>query len=93
MAQTVKNLPAMQETWVQEDPLKKEMATHSSILAWEIPWTEEPGGLQSMGSQRVGHSLVTKQKQQQQQIIRSAQEPRREEGKHFPSLQFQVLSL
>jgi len=48
-----KNLPAMQETWVpslaQEDPLK-EMATHSSILAWEIPWTEEPGGLQSMGS-------------------------------------------
>ena len=55
MAQTVKNLPAMQETWVrslgQEDPLKKGMATHSSILAWEIPLTEEPGGLQSMGSQ------------------------------------------
>ena len=50
----VKNLPAMQETWVQfldrEDPLEKEMATHSSILAWKIPWTEEPGGLQSMGS-------------------------------------------
>ena len=45
----------------QEDPLEKEMATHSSILAWKIPWTEEPGGLQSMGSQRAGHDLVTKQ--------------------------------
>ena len=45
----------------QEDPLEKEMATHSSILAWRIPWTEEPGGLQSMGLQRVGHDLVTKQ--------------------------------
>ena len=59
MVQTVKNPPAMQETQVQsldgEDPLEKEMATHSSILAWRIPWTEEPGGLQSMGSQRVGH--------------------------------------
>ena len=59
VAQTVKNLPAMQETCVQslgwEDPLEKEMATHSSVLAWRIPWTEEPGGLQSMGSQRVGH--------------------------------------
>ena len=55
----VKNPPARQETWVaflgQVDPLEKEMATHSSILAWRIPWTEEPGGLQSMGSQRVGH--------------------------------------
>ena len=54
-----KNLPAMQETWVQslgwEDPLQKGTATHSSILAWRVPWTEEPGGLQSMGSQRVGH--------------------------------------
>ena len=53
----VKRLPAMQETWVrslgQEDPLEKEMATHSSTLAWKIPWTEEPGRLQSMGSQRV----------------------------------------
>ena len=52
MAQLVKNLPVVQETWVrflgQEDPLEKEMATHSSILAWIIPWTEEPGGLQSM---------------------------------------------
>ena len=60
VAQLVKNLPAVQETWVrslgQEDPLEKEMATHSSILAWKIPWTEEPGGLQSMGSQRVGHN-------------------------------------
>ena len=58
MAQTVKNLPAMQETWVQslgrEDPLEKGMVTHASILAWRISWTEEPGGLQSMGSQRVG---------------------------------------
>ena len=55
----VKNPPAMQETWVQslgsEDPLEKEMAAHSSILAWRISWIEEPGGLQSMGSQRVGH--------------------------------------
>ena len=59
MAQ-VRNLPAMWETCVQslgqEDPLEKEMATHSSILAWRIPWTEEPGRLQSTGSQRVGHN-------------------------------------
>ena len=59
VAQKVKNLPAMQETWVQslgrEDPLEKGMATHSSILAWRIPWTKEPGGLQFMGLQRVGH--------------------------------------
>ena len=59
MAQTVKRLPTMWETWVQslgrEDLLEKEMATHSSILAWKIPWMEEPGRLQSMGSQRVGH--------------------------------------
>ena len=56
----VKNLPAMQETRVQflggEDPLENGMASHSSILAWKNPWTEEPGGLQSMGSQRVGHN-------------------------------------
>ena len=61
----VKNLPAMQETLVQslyrEDPLEKGMATHSSILAWRIPWTEEPGVLQSMGSHRVRRDLVTKQ--------------------------------
>ena len=59
IAQSVKNLPAVQETQVQslgwEDPLEKEMATHSSILAGKISWTEEPGGLQSMGSQRVGY--------------------------------------
>ena len=55
----VKNLPAMQEMWVQslgqEDPLEEGMATHSSILAWRIPWTEKPGRLQSIGSQRVRH--------------------------------------
>ena len=59
VAQTVKRLSPMLETWVRslglEDPLEKEMATYSSILAWKIPWTEEPGRLQSMGSQRVGH--------------------------------------
>jgi len=59
VAQMVKRLPTMWETWVQslswEDLLEKEMATHSSILAWKIPWMEEPGRLQSMGSQRVGH--------------------------------------
>ena len=58
VAQMVKNLPAMCKTQVpslsREDPLEKGMATHSSILAWEIPWTKEPGGLQSMGSQKVG---------------------------------------
>ena len=48
----------------QEDTLEEEMATHSCILAWEMPWTEEPGGIQSMGSQRVGHDLMTKQQQQ-----------------------------
>ena len=55
----LRHLPAMRETWVrslgQEDPLEKEMATHSSTLAWKIPWTEEPGMLQSVGLQRVGH--------------------------------------
>ena len=59
MAQTVKNPPTFQENWVRflgrEDPLEKGMATHSRILAWRIPWTEEPGRLQAMGSQRVGH--------------------------------------
>ena len=59
VAQTVKRLPAMRDTWVrflgQEDPLEKEIAVHSSTLAWKIPWTEEPDKLQSMGSQRVGH--------------------------------------
>ena len=59
VAQRLKRLPAMRETWVPslgwEDPLEKEMATHSNILAWRIPWTEEPDGLQPIGSQRVGH--------------------------------------
>ena len=61
VAQMVKNLPEMQDAWVQslgqEDPLEKRMATHSSILAWETPWTEEPGGLQSVRLQRVRHDL------------------------------------
>ena len=59
VAQMVKNLPAMQEAWVRsldwEDPQEEGMATHSSILTWRIPWTEEPGGLQSMGLQRIGY--------------------------------------
>ena len=55
VAQLIKNLSAMRETLGWEDPLEEGMATHPSILAWEIPWTEEPGGLQSMGLQRVGH--------------------------------------
>ena len=69
----VKNLPAKQETWVhspgQEDPLEMGMATHSSILAWRIPWTEEPGRLQSMGSQRVGHDWATKHTQEKIRIL------------------------
>ena len=63
MAQMLKNLPAVQETWVwclsRENPLEKAMATHSSVLAWRIPWTEEPGGLQSIESQRVVHNWAT----------------------------------
>ena len=63
MAQRLKHLPAIQQPWVRslgwEDPLEKEMATHSSILAWRIPWTEEPVELQSMGSQRVRHDCAT----------------------------------
>ena len=59
MAHRLKRLPAMQETWVRflgwKDPLEKEIATHSSILAWKVAWMEKPGRLQSMGSQRVGH--------------------------------------
>ena len=68
----VKNPPAMQETEETqvrslggEDPLEKDMVTHSSILAWKIPWTEESAWLQSIGSQRVGHDLATKQQQEQ----------------------------
>ena len=68
----VKNLPARQVTRVQslgwEDPLEKEMATHSSIRAWRIPWTEDPGRLQFMRSQRIGHDLVTKQQQYYLQV-------------------------
>ena len=64
VAHTIKNPPAMQETWVRylgrEDPLEKEMATHSSILAWRIPWTEEPGGLKSMGLQKSWTRLSDK---------------------------------
>ena len=63
MAHTIKNLPVRQETWVRslggEDPLKKGMATHSTSLAWTIPWTEEPGGLQCMGLHRVGQATFT----------------------------------
>ena len=65
VVQRLKRLPAMWETWVRslgrEDPLEKDMATHSSILTWETPWTEEPGGLHSMGSQRIRFDLATKQ--------------------------------
>ena len=75
VAQMVKNLPAIQETQVQslsrEDPLEKEMATHSSILAWKIPWTEEPEGLQSMGSQTVSHDLATEQYKYKRILSRS----------------------
>ena len=67
MTQTVKNPPTMQETRVrslgQEDPLEKGMTPHSSILAWKTPWTGEPGGLQSIGSQRIRHNLATEQQQ------------------------------
>ena len=72
----VKNLPAGQETQVpslvREDPLEEEMAAHSSVLAWEIPWTEEPGWLQSTGSQRLGHDERTRRatKQQQQEGVK-----------------------
>ena len=72
MAQRLKCLSPMRETWVQslggEDPLEKEMVTHSSILAWGLAWTEKPGRPQSTGSQRVGHDVVTKQ------ILRDAPE-------------------
>ena len=70
---TGKNLPTMQKTWVrslgQEDPLEKGMATHSSILAWRIPWTEEPGRLHSMGTQRVRHDCVTTHTHMQSLIL------------------------
>ena len=73
VAQTVKRLSTMWETWVQslgwEDPLEKEMAIHSSTIAWKISWTEEPGRLQSMGSQRVGHDWVTSHSHSECHII------------------------
>ena len=66
----------MRKTWVQslgrEDLLEKEMATHSSILAWKIQWTEEPGGLQSIGSEKVGHNLATKQQQYPHRVVQSS---------------------
>ena len=75
MPQMVKNLPAMQETCVQslgqEDPLEKGKATHSSILAWRIPWTEEPCRLQSMESQRVGHDRMTNTHTHMRQLVDS----------------------
>ena len=75
----------MKETWVgslgQEEPLEKETATHSSILAWRTPRTEEPGGLQSMGSQRVGHNLATEQQQQIVCLIQTRPNPQ-----HIPIL-------
>ena len=78
VAQKVKNLPATRETWVWslgwEDPLEEDMATHSSILAWRIPMEEEPGGLQSMGSQRVRHDWVTKPSTQHNVYIRRIEE-------------------
>ena len=68
----VNNLPAMWEIWVrslgQEDPLEKEMAIHTSILVWEIPWTEEPGGLQSIGLQKVKHDLATTDQTRQKKV-------------------------
>ena len=74
VAQTVKQLPIMRETRVRslgwEDPLEKEMATHSSIVAWRIPWTEEPGGLQSTGSQRVRHDWGTSLQKKKQNSCR-----------------------
>ena len=72
VAQMIKNLPAVQETWVQslgqEDPLEKRMATHFSILAWSIPWTEGPGGLQSTGSQRAGYDSTAEPQHTAQNI-------------------------
>ena len=72
----VKNLPAMQETQVRSlgwaDPLERKTATHSKILAWEIPWTEEPGRLQYLGSQRVGQDLATKQQHPLRRTLQNA---------------------
>ena len=79
VAQMLKNLPAMWETWVwslsPEDPLEEGMATHSSVLAWRIPWTENPGGLQSMESLRVGQDWATKPPQHNQSLVPRAVPP------------------
>ena len=87
-----KNLPAMQ-TWIQslgqEDPLEEGMATHSSILAWRIPWTEEPGGLQSMGSQRVGQDWVTNTSRYQ--LTKSSQPLYKDSSSFFSILQVRNL--
>ena len=85
VAQSVQNPPAIRETQVRsvggEDPLEKETATHSSILAWRTPRTDEPGGLQSMGSQRLGHVLATEQQQQIACFIQTRPNPQ-----HIPIL-------
>ena len=90
VAQSAKNLPAMQETWVrslgQEVPLEMEMATHSSTLGWRIPWMEEPGGLQSMGSQGVRHEWATKPPHASGQMLwvfTATMKPKWETGKLF----------
>ena len=91
IAHLIKNLSAMQETWVRlpawEDPLEKEMATHSSILAWRIPRTEEPGRLQSMMSQRVGHDLVTKERERDDRIMCRLREKVNARGKRREDLE------
>ena len=93
MPQTVKNLPAIQETQVwslgQEDPLEKGMTTNSSILAWRIPWTEEPGGLQFIVLQRVGHNWVTKHKTALSFNSLTSSKSRQTKTKHS-SLQWQL---
>ena len=90
VAQTVKRLPAMQETWVQslgqEDTLEKEMATHSSTLAWKIPWTEGLCRLQSLGSQRVGHNLTTGQQRRMRAECREWVHALKREAPGTPSL-------
>ena len=84
VAYSVKNLPAVWETWVWsvdwEDPLEKNMATHFSILAWRIPWTEEPGGLQSVGSQRVRHDWATKHGEGNWDPTRCMEQPKKKEA-------------
>ena len=87
VAQSVKNLPAMQKTQVRflglEDPVEKEMANHSSILAWRIPWTEEAGWLQSIGLQRVRHDLVTKEPPRLLSVQRIGRKGRNRSFHHF----------